>query len=402
MHFQDGSLSKAFSVRHFSQLAAGGAWLAAQRISNSLNQFGIESQNHCLMEIIPQSQKISRTISAKVDYELMRASKSEMTISYFKSLGYSSAYRNIYENSLLNEIIHLHWTAGAFRKDFINLLKTPKVLITAHDMHLTTGLCHHSFKCENFIRNCEQCPQVIPLMRKSIVIEKKKRNDFFKQHQKIPIVFPSEWLKKQFEKNPSFSPGQLHVIRNPVEPVFFGEKRFADSFIFRIGILGSNYDTSKGSLNAVEILNRFQFQSTVGQTEVLVIGTEHKTLNLNQIIEVPPSSSSAVVSKALRKCDVFLFMSEAENLPSILLECQAAGTPVIALDAGGTGETFLDGKTGFLISHSTEQALVKLELMRADTELRKRMSSAASMFAQKNFHPRIVAELYANLYANFF
>lgn len=46
--------------------------------------------------------------------------------------------------------------------------------------------------------------------------------------------------------------------------------------------------------------------------------------------------------------DVFLYTSERDGMPNVLLEAAACGLPVIAPDVGGIGE-FINGETGFLV-----------------------------------------------------
>src|SRR5207302_1761835 len=57
--------------------------------------------------------------------------------------------------------------------------------------------------------------------------------------------------------------------------------------------------------------------------------------------------------------------AEAAIVPNVeefgiaAVEAQAAGRPVVALDAGGTGETILDGETGVLVSRQTPEAFAE-------------------------------------------
>lgn len=55
--------------------------------------------------------------------------------------------------------------------------------------------------------------------------------------------------------------------------------------------------------------------------------------------------------------DLMLLVSEVEGLPNVVLEAQALGVPVVATDAGGTGEAILDGVTGRLVLEHTAEAL---------------------------------------------
>lgn len=47
--------------------------------------------------------------------------------------------------------------------------------------------------------------------------------------------------------------------------------------------------------------------------------------------------------------DLYLYTSQWDGLPNVLLEAIAAGLPIVASHVGGVGELIADGKTGFLI-----------------------------------------------------
>ena len=47
--------------------------------------------------------------------------------------------------------------------------------------------------------------------------------------------------------------------------------------------------------------------------------------------------------------DVFLYTSDTDGLPNVLLEAIQAGFPVVASDAGGIGEVIVSESTGFLV-----------------------------------------------------
>ena len=54
-----------------------------------------------------------------------------------------------------------------------------------------------------------------------------------------------------------------------------------------------------------------------------------------------------------------LIVPNVEEFGIAAVEAQAAGRPVVALEAGGTGETVIDGKTGILIRDQTSEAFAE-------------------------------------------
>ena len=54
------------------------------------------------------------------------------------------------------------------------------------------------------------------------------------------------------------------------------------------------------------------------------------------------------IAPAYAAMDVFLLPSRFEGLPNVVIEAQALGIPVVATDAGGTGDAVLDRHTGWI------------------------------------------------------
>jgi glycosyltransferase involved in cell wall biosynthesis len=97
--------------------------------------------------------------------------------------------------------------------------------------------------------------------------------------------------------------------------------------------------------------------------------------------------------------DVAVQSSRSEGLPNALLEAAAAGRPIVATDAGGTGEIVLDGETGLLVRTEDADALASA-LIRAlsDSELRTRLGGAAREHAATVFGMGRFASEFADLY----
>ena len=84
------------------------------------------------------------------------------------------------------------------------------------------------------------------------------------------------------------------------------------------------------------------------------------------------------VPDLLRRARVFVLNSTYEGLPHVVLEAMAVGTPVVATDAGGSGEVVRDGDTGRLVPagdpSSLERAIAELL---ANPEVADRLAAAA-------------------------
>lgn len=61
----------------------------------------------------------------------------------------------------------------------------------------------------------------------------------------------------------------------------------------------------------------------------------------------------------LKRLSVFALTSRFEGLPNVLIEAQAQGVPVVSTRAGGAGETFIQGETGFLVNERDPKILAR-------------------------------------------
>lgn len=91
----------------------------------------------------------------------------------------------------------------------------------------------------------------------------------------------------------------------------------------------------------------------------------------------------------LSNMDTLGLTSRLEGLPNVLIEAQLAGLPVISTPAGGASETFIHGKTGYLLDSSQSPSITQfleyyLTLATAP-ERRKSMGKAAQIFARDSF-----------------
>jgi glycosyltransferase involved in cell wall biosynthesis len=95
--------------------------------------------------------------------------------------------------------------------------------------------------------------------------------------------------------------------------------------------------------------------------------------------------------------DLVVQSSASEGLPNALLEAAAAGRPIVATAAGGTGEIVIDGKTGLLVP-TNDKAALATAINRAvqDPELRSGLGRAAREHVATTFGmDRFVAEFVA-------
>lgn len=89
-----------------------------------------------------------------------------------------------------------------------------------------------------------------------------------------------------------------------------------------------------------------------GELERLV-----RELGLEQIVEMPGAMDQPKVRTAMAEADLFLLSSVAEVLPTVLMEAQASGLPVVATKIAAVPEIVEDGQSGLLAEPNDSSAL---------------------------------------------
>lgn len=77
---------------------------------------------------------------------------------------------------------------------------------------------------------------------------------------------------------------------------------------------------------------------------------------------------------AMRGLDIFALPSDYEGFPYVLLEAMAEGLPIVATRVGGTDQTIIEGKNGFVVPVGDVAAFASaLDRLLSDGALRERM-----------------------------
>jgi glycosyltransferase involved in cell wall biosynthesis len=117
--------------------------------------------------------------------------------------------------------------------------------------------------------------------------------------------------------------------------------------------------------------------------------------NVQFIGKVAPSEMPALYDAA----DIYLNAPDIDNMPGSVIECFAAGLPVVSTDAGGIPFIVTDGSTGLLVPRGDHEALA-LAAMRllAEPGLGARLARAAHEEALRRYVWPSVRESWVELY----
>ena len=87
------------------------------------------------------------------------------------------------------------------------------------------------------------------------------------------------------------------------------------------------------------------------------------------------------LAKGYSAADVTVLPTLEDNLPNVILESAACGTPIVSFDSGGCGGAVVDGITGCIVERGNVQKLTE-----AVERIRKEdMSGTCRAYANQHF-----------------
>ena len=257
------------------------------------------------------------------------------------------------------DVIHLHNLHGDFLnlKTLIEVSKNKSVIWTLHDMWPFTGHCTHSFSCNRWQKGCGSCPNLKTYRPQAWdntanIFNKKK---IIYQKSKLNIVAPSQWLYKKLNKS-IFKNQSKHLIYNGIDTHIFkivSAKKAKQKLKLPINkktILFVAHGGKSNVFKGGEYLD-FLVKMYKSNPDILFvcIGEERKNLpQETNIIYLPHIKDQKKLSLYFSAADIFLFTSQAENCPLVVLEALSAGVPILSFPIGGIPEIIEHKKNGYL------------------------------------------------------
>ena len=278
------------------------------------------------------------------------------------------------------DVVHLHNLHGYYVnvEQLFGWLAAHKckVVWTLHDCWPFTGHCAYFTYA-----NCElwksrqgcgaNCPQLSSypstVSRRSVARNYREKKDLFTKlaADSLSIVTPSKWLErltrdsylKEYPAKTVYNTIDTNVFR-PTE----GSWRSKLSVDEKIVVLGvaAPWSERKGLTDFV----RLHDDLGDGYAIVLVGLTDKQARKLpNGIRALGRISSQKELAQLYTMADVLFNPTREDNYPSVLLEAQACGTPVVTYDVGGCAEAVEAGGNGIVVD-GYEQALESILAMK--------------------------------------
>ncbi|MBO5746189.1 MAG: glycosyltransferase, partial [Clostridia bacterium] len=249
------------------------------------------------------------------------------------------------------DIIHLHNLHGSYIniKILFKFLKkyNKPVVWTLHDCWTYTGHCAHftNIGCEKWRTQCFKCPlkHSYPksLFLDNSVLNYKLKKKLFTSLDDVTLITPSQWLADVTKQ--SFM-GKYNVIPVPngIDLEVFkpteGDFRQRYGLEGKVIVLGvaSSWDENKGLDDFVKLAGRLD-----DAFKVVLVGLTNKQLSQmpESILGITRTHSVHELAEIYTTADVFLNLTYQDTYPTVNLEAQACGTPVITYSTGGSVES---------------------------------------------------------------
>ena len=249
------------------------------------------------------------------------------------------------------DVIHLHNIHGYYINIEIlfNYLKNSgkPVVWTLHDCWAFTGHCaYFDFAgCEKWKTGCYGCPQK-KSYPSSILIDRSKKNHIQKRRlfttlSNMTVVTPSQWLAGLVKKS-YLGKYNIRVINNGIDTeVFkptsgdFRQKYNIGSKKIILGVAGV-WDRRKGFEDFYKLSSILE-----DSYQIVLVGLNEKQISAlpKNIIGISSTESASELAEIYTAADVFVNPTLEDNYPTVNLEAQACGTPVITYNTGGSPES---------------------------------------------------------------
>ncbi len=228
-----------------------------------------------------------------------------------------------------------------------------KVKWTLHDCWTFTGHCaYYTYeKCDKWMTCCSECPSLAQYPKSNRDNSKDnylRKKAAFTGVKNLQIITPSAWLKAEVEKS-FLAEYPVEVIYNrintevfkPTDSSFRKDHDLADKKML-LGV-ASIWERRKGLDDYIE-LSRILDAKAPGRYKIVLVGLNEAQIDdlhkrgIN-ILALPRTSSATKLAEIYSAADAFVNLTHEDNLPTVNLEAEACGTPVITYDTGGCAET---------------------------------------------------------------
>ena len=389
---------------------SGGAAIAAYRLHQGLLAQQIESHLLVGKATIKSDRVAEVSRSRRVEAQLARLTN-ELGLNYLNHINtFGVSKHSFYKQADILNFHNLH--TGYFNYLAIpSLTKTKPAVFTLHDMWSFTGHCAYSYDCDRWKTGCGQCPylEIYPAIRRDNTRLEWKLKDWVYSQSNLTIVTPSRWLTEQAQQS-MLNRFSIHHIPYGIDteiyqPLDSEQCRAVLGIPTHKNVLMFGADSLSDNRKGGDLL--FQALSCLpdalkADTVLLMIGSNSESISKAigmQTIELGYVGSDRLKAIAYSAADLFIFPTRADNLPLVLQESMACGTPMVSFKVGGVPDLVRPGVTGYLATpEDSDDFSSGIVQLLEDEALRDRMGRNCREIALEEYPLKLQAQRYLELY----
>lgn len=398
-------------VLHINQTdIAGGAAIAAHRLHQGLLQQNVDSRflvsrketNSNRVSLIPSASRTEKRIQRFTDPLGLTQIHLLSTFNLKNHPAYQAA-----------DIINFHnLHDGYFNYLAIaHLTQSKPAVLTMHDMWSITGHCSFSFGCDRWKIGCGHCPDldIFPPMKRDRTRWEWTLKQWTYQKANLTIVAPSRWLASVARKSSLFQQFAVHHIPygidtdiyQPLDPEHCrAQLNIPKGKKVLLFVATHLQEWRKGGDLLLAALQRLP-ELLKAETVLLMLGSGDSSIKDTGIeaIALGYVKDDRLKAIAYSAADLFVFPTRADNLPLVLQESLACGTPIVACNVGGVPDLVRPGVTGYLAKPEDIDDLAQgIVMVLEDKKHRSQMQQRCRMIAVSEYRLDRQAEQYLELY----
>lgn len=269
-----------------------------------------------------------------------------------------------------------------------------KVLYTLHDCWTFTGGCYtYSFiKCNKWQNKCLDCPLKIKYSKYQLY----KRTKLIRMIPNIQIISVSNWADQQLKLS------KIHNITSKViwgetslKP-FYGKTNLKNELMIDnkkiILFVGAYWNDWKGERYIYDIAN------LISNDYVIIVIGKFNIRGYKNIIQKDVVSHDKL-SEFYSISDVYVSVTQSEQLGLTTCEAQICGTPVVMFGHCGSKETVIDGKSGVIVGedNNIEKLVKAIKYVVENKPFKKEDIIASGNRFKKYEHAKKMFSIYNNL-----
>jgi glycosyltransferase involved in cell wall biosynthesis len=310
------------------------------------------------------------------------------------------------------DVVHFHWICNGFVPVTALHKFTQPLVWTLHDCWPFTGGCHYPLDCRRYQEACGACPQLNSHRHRDLSHRVWNRKARHWPRLNLTVVTPSRWLATTAQSSSLFREARIEIIPygldlNRYKPV---DRQIArgllglpqDQKLILWGALGGARDHRKGFTCLQSALQFLAANGWYDKARLMVFGCSEPSpvpdmgLRADYLGVLHDDISLRLLYAAT---DVFIAPSIQDNLPNVVMEALACGTPAVAFNIGGMPDLIDHKQNGYLARpFETADLASGLEWILSDDSRHHDLRRAARDKVEKEYELAHIAQRYEALY----